>query len=274
MLFGLWVQMGPRNHKPDGVPDPTMESSSFGGQICAPFECDCTAMWPYVKLLWPLVLAALHSRCGHSILPLSYRFLLLSFFFFLACSQRSQIGCLQYFHTWCGLSANLECRSEMCCTWPAEIGRINYAKNRHLCTIAQLCWAISSQLRHAAYRQLQKNLLNSNISHTCPHSMVNVCPLMAEIGWWVWGTSANFNRFSVFASLLHRRRSTEVNHTLHDVWLSPGLVHYIYIFGGCCPLTEFCQVQNSLCIQVLHYSVLAVAARHSSSEHQASFAAW
>jgi len=23
-------------------------------------------------------------------------------------------------HTWCGLSANLECRSEMCCTWLAE----------------------------------------------------------------------------------------------------------------------------------------------------------
>jgi len=36
--------------------------------------------------------------------------------FFLAYSQPSQIGCLPYFHTWCGLSANLECRSEMCCT--------------------------------------------------------------------------------------------------------------------------------------------------------------
>ena len=32
-----------------------------------------------------------------------------------------------------------------------------------------------------------------------------------------------------------------------------GLVHYIglYIFGGSCPITEFCQVQNSLCVQVL-----------------------
>ena len=33
--------------------------------------------------------------------------------FFLAYSQRPQIGCLPYFHTWCGLSANLECMSEM-----------------------------------------------------------------------------------------------------------------------------------------------------------------
>ena len=37
-------------------------------------------------------------------------FLLSSFFFyFLAISQPSEIRCLPYFHTWCGLSANLEC---------------------------------------------------------------------------------------------------------------------------------------------------------------------
>jgi len=35
-------------------------------------------------------------------------------------------------------------------------------------------------------------------------------PLTAEIGWRVWGTPANFNGFRVLASLLHRRRSTEV----------------------------------------------------------------
>jgi len=37
----------------------------------------------------------------------------------------------------------------MCCTWLAEnTGRKKVAKNRHLVTIAQLCRAISSQLRH------------------------------------------------------------------------------------------------------------------------------
>jgi len=41
-------------------------------------------------------------------------------YFFLAYSQLSQIGCLPYFHTWCGLSANLECMSEMCCVLLAE----------------------------------------------------------------------------------------------------------------------------------------------------------
>jgi len=29
--------------------------------------------------------------------------------FFLACSQRFEIRCIPYFHTWCGLSVNLEC---------------------------------------------------------------------------------------------------------------------------------------------------------------------
>jgi len=52
-------------------------------------------------------------------------------------------------HTWCGLSANLRCRSETCCTRLTEnAGRKKLAKNRHLGTIAQLCRAISSQLRH------------------------------------------------------------------------------------------------------------------------------
>jgi len=31
-------------------------------------------------------------------------------------------------------------------------------------------------------------LLSSNISSTCPHSMVNFSPLAAEIGSGVWGT--------------------------------------------------------------------------------------
>ena len=69
-----------------------------------------------------------------------------------------------------------------------------------------------------------KNLLNSNIFSTCPHSMVNFGSLTAEIGWRVWGTQANFNGFHVLACYC----SLEVNQTLHDVWPSPGLVHYTF----------------------------------------------
>jgi len=51
------------------------------------------------RLLWPPCVA------DADIIFCSYGF----FLFFLAYSQRSQSGCLPYFHTWCSLSANLEC---------------------------------------------------------------------------------------------------------------------------------------------------------------------
>jgi len=63
------------------------------------------------------------------------------------------------------------------------------------------CRAISSQLRYIS--TIGKNLLNSNMSSTCPHNMVNFRPLTAEIGSGVWGTPANVNGFRVLAALLH-----------------------------------------------------------------------
>ena len=92
----------------------------------------------------------------------------------------------------------------------------------------------------------RKNLLNGNISSMSSQYIANFGPLTAEIGSGVWGTPANFNWFRILPSLLQRRRSPEANQTLHDVWPSHGLVHYIYIFGGLLPLTEFCPVQFSL----------------------------
>jgi len=65
--------------------------------------------------------------------------------------------------------------------------------------------------------------------------MVIFGPLTAEIGWRVLGTPANFNRFPVLALLLQRRRSTEANQTLHDVWPSPGLVEYYIDFRRLLP---------------------------------------
>jgi len=90
--------------------------------------------------------------------------------------------------------------------------------------------------------------------------MPNVGPLTAEVGLPVWGTTANFNPFRVLALLLQRRRSTLANQTLHYLWSSPGLVHYIYIFVGFCPLAEFWHVQYSLCVQVLRSRIGLMAA--------------
>jgi len=78
----------------------------------------------------------------------------LSFFFlsFFLSSPNFSGRRLDVYHTctqWCGLSANLRCRSENCCTRLAgNAGRKKVAKNRHLGTIAQLCQTISSQRRH------------------------------------------------------------------------------------------------------------------------------
>jgi len=103
--------------------------------------------------------------------------------------------------------------SEMCGTrLAANTGRKKVAKNRHLGTIAQLCRAISWQLRHLS--TIGKKLLNSNISSTYPVNMVNFGPLRAEIRWRVWGTPANFNGFRVLAALLHGTLVVGVSKTL------------------------------------------------------------
>jgi len=82
----------------------------------------------------------------------------------------------------------------MCCMQlTGNTGCKNDAKNRHLRTIAQICRAISSQLRHIL--TIGKKLLSSNMSSRCPHNMVNFGPLAAEIGPVVSGTPANFNGF-------------------------------------------------------------------------------
>ena len=142
----------------------------------------------------------------------------------------------------------------MCSTQlAANAGPKKVAKNRHLGTIAQLCRAISLQLRHIS--TIGKKLLSSNISPTCLHNMVNFGPLAAEIGSGVWGTPANFNGFRVLVSLLERRRSPEANQALHDDWPSPWPVHYFR--GSSYPVTEFSQVQNSLCIQFVRSPILA-----------------
>ena len=49
----------------------------------------------------------------------------------------------------------------------------------------------------------KKNLLNSNVSPTCPHNTVSFSLLAAEICCRVWGTPTHFNGFHILAALLH-----------------------------------------------------------------------
>jgi len=97
-------------------------------------------------------------------------------------------------------------------TLAANTGRKKSSKNHHLGTIAQICRAISLQLRQIS--TIGKNLLSSNTSSTCYHNVVNFGPLAAQIDLVVWGIPANFNGFCVLAALLHGRQVLGVSQTL------------------------------------------------------------
>jgi len=128
----------------------------------------------------------------------------LSILFFLALSQRPQVGCLPYFDTWCDPRAYLECRS----VWKAlHAARCKCRTQKKSPKIA--IWAPSHNFvgyifaTKACIDNRKKNLLSSNISSTCPHNMVNSRPTS---GWdllLVWGTPGNFNGFRFLAALLH-----------------------------------------------------------------------
>ena len=125
------------------------------------------------------------------------------------------------------------------------------------------------------YRQSKKTLLNSNISSTCPHNMVNFGPLAVETGMRVWGTPANFYRVPVLASLLQRRRSTEVNQTLHYMFHRLLGWYTIYTFSGdLAPNGILPGAKFTLHPSIAFSCFGSVTARHWSSEREPSFAAW
>jgi len=60
----------------------------------------------------------------------------------------------------------------------------------------------------------KKNLLSSNISSRCPHNMLNIGLLAAEIDTVVCGTPANLNGFRVWVALLHGSQVVSLSQTL------------------------------------------------------------
>ena len=137
------------------------------------------------------IMAALCSRCGHSFFPV------VSIFFPRLISAAG---------TWCGLRANLDCRSEMCCKRLAANTRGKKSPSAHHRTTLSGCIFVT--------KASEKSSLHSNISPTRPYNMENFCPLTAEICWRVWGTQANLNGFRVLAALLHGSPVLGVSQTL------------------------------------------------------------
>jgi len=90
-------------------------------------------------------------------------------FFFSRILSGRRLECLPYFHTWCGLSANLECRSEMCCTRLAEnTGRKKSQSAHHRTTLLGYIFAT---IKHVS---TIGKLLNSNIGLPIWPNMVSV----------------------------------------------------------------------------------------------------
>ena len=165
-------------------------------------------------------------------------------------------------------SANLECRSEMCCMRLA--GPKKSPKIPRLRTISQLCPAISSQLRHVGYRQSEKLVKQQHVlqmssqygelrpaTNDAGRTSFSEVELVLSPSESIY-IAANFNGFRVLPSLLQWRRSPERRPTKLCPMFGRLLGCYtIYIFWGSCPLTKFCPVQNSVCVQVLHCPILA-----------------
>jgi len=110
----------------------------------------------------------------------------------------------------------------MCCTrLAANTERKNDAKNRHLRTIAQLCPAVSSQLRHIL--TIGKKLVKQKyVLHMSAATSLT-------------GGQPNFPQCLAIS------------------WAGTLRIH----FSGILPLTKFCPVHNSLYVQVLRSPILA-----------------
>ena len=163
----------------------------------------------------------------------------------------------------------------MCCARLAgNAGPKKLPKIRHLGTIAQLCWAISLQLRHVLTVR-KKRVKQQYLLHVLTIWWASAHYVLRSF-YLVWGTPVNFNGFCVLISL-RQWRLTEANQTawcLAVSWADTLYIYiYIYTFGDSCPLTEFCHVQHSLCPSLALSYFGGVTARHSSSVRQPNFAA-
>jgi len=124
-------------------------------------------------------------------------------------------------------------------------------------------------------RQSEKNLLNIDISSTCPHNMVNFSLLMADICWRVWGSPSNFNGFWVLA--LHGTLVVGVSQTLRR-WTEAATYirqgdHHVGHWPTFWPTFYFSFFSRGACVRLCHGTMASPSLRHSSSGRQPNFAA-
>jgi len=128
-------------------------------------------------------------------------------------------------------------------------------KNRHLRTVVQLCRAISSQMRHLS--TIGKKLIKQQY---IVHTFLQYGELRPTNGWDRFGSLGHPSKFQRVSRLGFVSAATSLTggqlnfaRCLAVSWAGILYVHFRRLLS----LTEFCQVQNSLCVQVLRSSALA-----------------
>jgi len=152
-------------------------------------------------------MAALWNRAGRYILPCG-------FFFFphLISAAQPQIGCLLCFYTWCGPSANLECRSEMlhAARWKCRTQKItkNSQSGHHRTTLSGYIFATKARI------DIWKKLVKQQY---LPQMSLQYGEVRSTSGWDRFvslGHPSNFNRSRILAALLHGTLVLGVSETL------------------------------------------------------------
>ena len=124
------------------------------------------------------------------------------------------------------------------------------------------------------YRQSEKkNLLNSNISSTCSHNMVNI-----DVDWFEWFASLGHpSKFQRVSSVSFVTAPTSLNRGQPNFARCPALVawHTICTFpGALAPNGILPRAKFALRPSLAFYYICSVTARHASSGRQPNFAAF
>jgi len=162
-----------------------------------------SSRWRCKFFRWSVVMAALRSRCRHYILQLW--FLSSSFFF-----PRLIWVVADWMSTWCDPmlhAARWKCRTQ-------KIGK-NSLSAQHHTTLLSCILSTKARIDNRKKKLVKQQYVSHMASQYAKLGPTSGWDQLASLG-----HPSKFQGFLVLASLLQRRRSTEVNQTLLDVWPS------------------------------------------------------
>jgi len=197
-------------------------------------------------------LAALWNIQGRPLYFLSMWFLpssSSSFFLsvFLAYSQPSQIGCLPYTSTHDVALVRIYDAGLKCDARGSQKIAKNSPSAHHRTTLSGYIYATKARIDN------RKNVLNSN-SIPPPHVLTIYGELRPTSGWARFVSLGHPSKFERVSRLGFVTATASLNGSQSNfarcLAVSRAGIYTIH-FWGSCPVTEFCQVQNSLCVQVL-----------------------